>query len=91
MSGSEGRGWAPVTGSGRQLLRERLIEAIDVIRSQAVVAERAAQAFDVVGESRDRVGACGSCRAVIAAGWADRIPPGHVLGARTVPEACDQA
>ncbi|MDX3128661.1 hypothetical protein PV367_02335 [Streptomyces europaeiscabiei] len=50
MSGSEGRGWAPVTGAGRQLLRERLIEAIDVIRSQAVVAERAAQAFDVVGE-----------------------------------------
>ncbi|WP_327341661.1 hypothetical protein [Streptomyces europaeiscabiei] len=39
-----------MTGSGRQLLRERLIEAIDVIRSQAVVAERAAQAFDVVGE-----------------------------------------
>ncbi len=50
MSGSEGRGWAPVTGSGRQLLRERLIEAIDVIRSQAVVAEQAAQSCDVVGE-----------------------------------------
>ncbi|MDX3587433.1 hypothetical protein OG920_44410 [Streptomyces europaeiscabiei] len=91
MNGFEGKGWAPVTGSGRQLLRERLIEAIDAIRSQSVVAERAAQAFDVVGGIRDRVGARGGCRAVIAAGWDGPDPSGPGLGGRTVPEACDQA